>query len=43
MDLIKAQKGTQDLLPVQTEKWQIVEDVMRSEAIIHAPPIAVKF
>ena len=35
MDLIKAQKGTQDLLPVQTRKWQIVEDVMRSEAIIH--------
>ncbi len=35
MDLIKAQKGTQDLLPIQTEKWQIVEDVMRSEAKIH--------
>ena len=35
MDLIKAQKGTQDLLPVQTEKWQVVEDVMRSEAKIH--------
>jgi histidyl-tRNA synthetase len=35
MDLIRAQKGTQDLLPVQTEKWQIVEDVMRSEAMIH--------
>ena len=35
MDLIKAQKGTQDLLPIQTQKWQIVEDVMRSEAKIH--------
>lgn len=35
MDLIKAQKGTQDLLPAQTEKWQVVEDVMRSEAAIH--------
>jgi len=35
MDLIKAQKGTQDLLPVQTAKWQVVEDVMRSEAKIH--------
>ncbi len=35
MDLIRAQKGTQDLLPVQTEKWQVVEDVMRSEAKIH--------
>lgn len=35
MELIKAQPGTQDLLPVQTEKWQVVEDVMRSEAGIH--------
>ena len=35
MELIKAQKGTQDLLPVQTEKWQAVEDVMRGEAKIH--------
>ena len=35
MDLIRAQKGTQDLLPVQTEKWQVIEDVMRSEAKIH--------
>ncbi|NLG92795.1 MAG: histidine--tRNA ligase [Clostridiales bacterium] len=35
MELIKAQKGTQDLLPVQTGKWQVVEDVMRSEAKIH--------
>lgn len=35
MDLIKAQKGTQDLLPAQTEKWQVVEDAMRSEAKIH--------
>ncbi|QEY35312.1 histidine--tRNA ligase [Caproiciproducens galactitolivorans] len=35
MELIKAQKGTQDLLPIQTGKWQVVEDVMRSEAKIH--------
>jgi histidyl-tRNA synthetase len=35
MELIKAQPGTQDLLPVQTEKWQVVEEVMRSEAKIH--------
>ncbi len=35
MDLIKAQKGTQDLLPAQTEKWQVVEEVMRGEAKIH--------
>lgn len=32
MELIKAQKGTQDLLPAQSEKWQAAEDVMRSEA-----------
>lgn len=35
MELIKAQPGTQDLLPAQTEKWQVVEEVMRSEAKIH--------
>lgn len=35
MELIKAQKGTQDLLPAQTGKWQVVEDVMRGEAAIH--------
>lgn len=35
MELIKAQKGTQDLLPAQTEKWRVLEDVMRSEAKIH--------
>ncbi len=35
MEFIKAQKGTVDLLPAQTEKWRIVEDVMRSEAQIH--------
>ena len=32
MELIKAQKGTQDILPGQSENWQVVEDVMRSEA-----------
>lgn len=32
MELIKAQKGTKDLLPDQSEKWRAVEDVMRSEA-----------
>lgn len=35
MDLIKAQKGTQDILPEQSYKWQILEDVMRSEATVH--------
>lgn len=35
MDLIKAQKGTVDLLPGQTQKWLLVEDVMRSEALAH--------
>ena len=29
MELIKAQKGTQDILPGQSENWQVVEDVMR--------------
>lgn len=33
--LTQAPKGTQDLLPRQTAKWQIVEDVLRSEAAIH--------
>ncbi len=28
-------KGTQDLLPKDTAKWQIVEDVMRNEAAVH--------
>lgn len=28
-------KGTQDLLPKETAKWQVVEEVMRSEAAIH--------
>ena len=32
MEWIKAQKGTQDLLPAQSEKWRAAEDVMRSEA-----------
>ena len=35
MELIKAQKGTQDILPGQSENWQVVEDVMRSEAAMH--------
>ena len=26
MELIKAQKGTQDILPGQSENWQVVED-----------------
>ena len=25
MELIKAQKGTQDILPGQSENWQVVE------------------
>jgi histidyl-tRNA synthetase len=35
MELIKSQKGTQDLLPKDTEKWQAVENVMRDEAKLH--------
>ena len=35
MELIKAQKGTQDLLPEETERWRVVEDVLHSEAKIH--------
>ena len=35
MEIMKAQKGTQDLLPAQSYKWQIVEQVMRDEAKIH--------
>lgn len=33
--LTQAPKGTQDALPRDTAKWQIVEDVLRSEAAIH--------
>ena len=33
--ITKGPKGTQDLLPKQTYKWQIVEDVMRNEAAVH--------
>lgn len=33
--LTQAPKGTQDLLPPQSGNWQVVEDVMRSEAAIH--------
>lgn len=32
MELLKSQKGTQDLLPAQSEKWRALEDVMRGEA-----------
>lgn len=35
MEQIKAPKGTQDLLPAQTENWQTAECVMRSEAKTH--------
>ena len=35
MDLIKAQKGTQDILPGQSGNWQVLEEVMRSEAVVH--------
>jgi histidyl-tRNA synthetase len=34
MELIKAQRGTQDMLPAQSGKWQAVENVMRGEAEI---------
>lgn len=33
--LTQAPKGTQDLLPPKSWNWEIVEDVMRSEAAIH--------
>lgn len=33
--LTQAPKGTQDLLPSQSYKWQIVEGVMHSEAAVH--------
>ena len=32
MELIKAQKGTQDLLPEQADRWQYVESVMNYKA-----------
>ncbi len=32
MELIKAQRGTQDILPGESGHWQAVEDVMRGEA-----------
>lgn len=32
MELIKAQRGTQDILPGQTERWRTVEGVMGGEA-----------
>ena len=35
MELIRAQKGTQDLLPEEAERWRVVEDVLRSEAKVH--------
>ncbi len=34
MELIKAQRGTQDMLPATAGKWQAVEEVMRGEAEI---------
>ena len=36
MELItQAPRGTQDVLPGQSEKWQAVEDVLRDEAALH--------
>ncbi|MGC7323281.1 ATP phosphoribosyltransferase regulatory subunit, partial [Mycobacteroides abscessus subsp. massiliense] len=35
MELIKAQRGTQDILPSQSDRWQAVEDVMRGEAEVN--------
>ena len=35
MELIKAQKGTQDLLPEQSDKRRFVEDIMNYEAYLH--------
>lgn len=33
--LTQSPKGTQDLMPKDTAKWQVVEDVIRSEAAVH--------
>jgi histidyl-tRNA synthetase len=33
--LTQGPKGTQDLLPAETAKWQTVEEVMRSESEVH--------
>lgn len=33
--LTQAPKGTQDILPGQSEKWQVVEEILRSEASTH--------
>ncbi len=35
MELLKAQRGTVDILPGESERWQAVENVMREEARIH--------
>ena len=35
MELIKAQKGTQDLLPEETARWRAVEGVLRREAELY--------
>ncbi|MVB12251.1 Histidine--tRNA ligase [Caprobacter fermentans] len=35
MELIKAQRGTQDILPGNSERWQAVEEVMRDEAAVN--------
>ena len=35
MELLKAQRGTADILPSEAERWQTVENVMREEAQIH--------
>ena len=34
MELIKAQRGTVDILPGESERWQTVEAVMRDEAAV---------
>ena len=33
--LTKAPKGTQDILPGESETWQLVEDILRSEATVN--------
>ena len=36
MELItKAPKGTVDIVPGESEKWQVVEDVFKSEAALN--------
>ena len=35
MELIRAQRGTQDILPGKSERWQKVEEIFREEAAVN--------